>query len=74
MTIQPFLRTGVSLPDAWSAPATLRQMFTTRFDFLAVPKKTFISWLSHFTSNHDHTERLREFCSSDGQVLLALGG
>ncbi|KAG0144216.1 hypothetical protein CROQUDRAFT_660286 [Cronartium quercuum f. sp. fusiforme G11] len=58
---------GQPLLAPLAAPITLRQLFTTYFDILSVPKKSFINWLSYFTTNPDHTERLKEFCSFDGQ-------
>ncbi|KAH9821289.1 hypothetical protein DFH28DRAFT_1191216 [Melampsora americana] len=58
---------GQPLPDSWKSPCTLRHLFTTRFDFQSVPKKSFISWISYFTTNEDQTERLKEFCTIEGQ-------
>ncbi|EGG03207.1 uncharacterized protein MELLADRAFT_75350 [Melampsora larici-populina 98AG31] len=58
---------GQSLPDSWNKPCTLRELFTTRFDFLSVPKKSFISWISYFAQNQDQSERLKEFCTIEAQ-------
>jgi sulfite reductase alpha subunit-like flavoprotein len=56
------------LPVGWTEHATLREIFTIRLDFMAVPGRSFIDWLSHFTSDPMETERLQEFCSIEGQV------
>ncbi|KAA1081580.1 NAPDH-dependent diflavin reductase [Puccinia graminis f. sp. tritici] len=55
------------LPVGWTEYATLREIFTSRLDFMAVPGRSFIDWLSHFTSDPMETERLQEFCSIEGQ-------
>ncbi|OAV93205.1 hypothetical protein PTTG_05597 [Puccinia triticina 1-1 BBBD Race 1] len=55
------------LPVGWNLYATLTEIFTTRLDFMAVPGRSFIDWLSHFTSDPMETERLQEFCSIEGQ-------
>ncbi|EFP80952.1 uncharacterized protein PGTG_07204 [Puccinia graminis f. sp. tritici CRL 75-36-700-3] len=55
------------LPAGWTEYATLREIFTSRLDFMAVPGRSFIDWLSHFTSDPMETERLQEFCSIEGQ-------
>jgi len=58
---------GHKIPDGWAQYTTLKEIFTTRLDFTAVPGRSFIDWLSHFTSDPIETERLQEFCSIDGQ-------
>ncbi|KNZ54663.1 hypothetical protein VP01_288g8 [Puccinia sorghi] len=56
------------IPDGWARYTTLKEIFTTRLDLTAVPGRSFIDWLSHFTRDPIETERLQEFCSIDGQV------
>lgn len=55
------------LPIGWSQYATLTEIFKSRLDLTAVPSRSFIEWLSFFTTDSNETERLQEFCSIDGQ-------
>ncbi|KAK9764254.1 NAPDH-dependent diflavin reductase, variant 2 [Basidiobolus ranarum] len=46
---------------------TIRNLFTYDLDFLGVPRRSFIEMLSYFTTDENETEKLREFCTTEGQ-------
>ncbi|KNE90952.1 hypothetical protein PSTG_15594 [Puccinia striiformis f. sp. tritici PST-78] len=46
---------------------TLKEIFKTRLDFTSVPNRSFIEWMSHFTTDTLEREKLIEFCSIEGQ-------
>lgn len=45
-------------------------MLVRFLDIFSVPRRSFFEWLSHFTTNQDETDKLREFSSKEGQVNL----
>ncbi|KAG4301373.1 hypothetical protein PCK1_002299 [Pneumocystis canis] len=49
---------------------TLRFLFTNVLDFLSVPRRSFFEFLSHFTNNADFVEKIRYFCTAEGQEDL----
>ncbi|KAH8894078.1 riboflavin synthase domain-like protein [Thozetella sp. PMI_491] len=46
-----------------SEGSTLRDLLINNFDFMAVPKRSFIRELVHFASDEREVERLQELCS-----------
>ncbi|RKP36253.1 hypothetical protein BJ085DRAFT_41124 [Dimargaris cristalligena] len=57
----------VHLPHVLRGTVTLRSLFETHFDIYSVPRRSFFEMLSYFTSDEMETEKLREFCSAEGQ-------
>ncbi|RIA87746.1 hypothetical protein C1645_713689 [Glomus cerebriforme] len=55
------------VPAHWDSILTLRKMFENYLDIFSTPRRSFFEFLSFFTTNEDHTEKLREFCSAEGQ-------
>ncbi|ETO20946.1 hypothetical protein RFI_16259 [Reticulomyxa filosa] len=49
---------------------TLFELFSKHLDICGVPRRTFFERLVHFTDNPLHIDKLREFCSSEGQLAL----
>jgi sulfite reductase alpha subunit-like flavoprotein len=58
------------LPHQWPKVMTFRDLFVKHLDIFAVPRRSFFEMLSYFVTNEDHVERLQEFISPEGQVLL----
>lgn len=50
-----------------TTPTTLRSLITKHAEITAVPRKSFIELLSHFTTDQLETDKLREFCTAEGQ-------
>ncbi|KAG8749474.1 NAPDH-dependent diflavin reductase [Ceratobasidium sp. 428] len=50
-----------------TTPTTLRTLLTKYASITAVPRKSFIELLSYFTKDQLETDKLREFCSPEGQ-------
>ncbi|ORY01302.1 riboflavin synthase domain-like protein [Basidiobolus meristosporus CBS 931.73] len=46
---------------------TLRSLFENHLDIYSVPRRSFIEMLSYFTTDENETEKLQEFCSTEGQ-------
>ncbi|KTW28730.1 uncharacterized protein T551_02580 [Pneumocystis jirovecii RU7] len=46
---------------------TLRHLFTEVLDFMSVPRRTFFEFLAHFTENRAFAEKMRHFCTQEGQ-------
>ncbi|CAH7685567.1 NADPH dependent diflavin oxidoreductase 1 [Phakopsora pachyrhizi] len=55
------------LANHFTKYATIRQIFKTKLDFMSIPKRSFIEWISFFCSNPIEKDRLQEFCSVEGQ-------
>lgn len=57
------------LPSHLPVPyvTTLRHLLTHELDISAVPRLTFFEWLAQF-SEGDMQEKLRWFCTGEGQV------
>ena len=55
------------LPSHWPEYTTLRDLFTRFLDVFSVPRRSFFEWLSYFTTSDLETEKLREFCTAEGQ-------
>ncbi|CAG8713465.1 14119_t:CDS:10, partial [Acaulospora morrowiae] len=55
------------VPPHWNTTLTLRILFENYLDIFSTPRRSFFEYLSFFTTNEDHTEKLREFCSAEGQ-------
>ncbi|KAG9118679.1 NAPDH-dependent diflavin reductase [Ceratobasidium sp. 392] len=51
-------------------PTTLRTLLTKYASITAVPRKSFIELLSYFTKDQLETDKLREFCTPEGQDEL----
>lgn len=49
---------------------TLRQLFTHHLDAFSTPRTSFFEWISHFSQDPEHQEKLREFASPEGQDEL----
>ncbi|KAF8599889.1 riboflavin synthase domain-like protein [Ceratobasidium sp. AG-I] len=50
-----------------TTPTTLRSLIAKHAEITAVPRKSFMELLSHFTTDQLETEKLREFCTPEGQ-------
>ena len=57
----------VLLPLHWPKRSTLKQLFISYLDIFSVPRRSFFEWLSYFTTSEMETEKLREFCTAEGQ-------
>ncbi|CAG8650834.1 9689_t:CDS:10, partial [Ambispora leptoticha] len=55
------------VPVHWEQVLTLRKLFENYLDIFSTPRRSFFEMLAFFTTNEDHTEKLREFCSPEGQ-------
>nr|CAG8461794.1 1193_t:CDS:10 [Entrophospora candida] len=55
------------IPSHWGTSLTLRKMFEEYLDIFSTPRRSFFEFLSFFTTDADHTEKLKEFCSAEGQ-------
>ena len=58
----------IAPPPSLPNPCTLRHLLTHYLDICGVPKRSFFELLSHFTSSDLEKEKLKEFCSPQGQV------
>ncbi|CAG8478919.1 6116_t:CDS:10 [Acaulospora colombiana] len=58
------------VPPHLNRTLTLRNLFENHLDIFSTPRRSFFEYLSFFTTNEDHTEKLREFCSAEGQDEL----
>ncbi|KAI9486679.1 MAG: hypothetical protein EXX96DRAFT_550063 [Benjaminiella poitrasii] len=56
-----------TLPAHWPTTMTFRDLFVYYLDIFGVPRRSFFEMLAYFTTTDDHTERLREFASPEGQ-------
>ncbi|KAI8071469.1 hypothetical protein BC940DRAFT_294536 [Gongronella butleri] len=56
-----------TLPHGWPEVILFRDLFIKHLDVFGVPRRSFFEMLAYFTCNPDHTERLREFISPEGQ-------
>ncbi|CAE6516267.1 unnamed protein product [Rhizoctonia solani] len=54
---------GYPGPDT---PTTLRSLIMKHADINSVPRKSFIELLAHFTKDQMETDKLREFCTTEG--------
>ncbi|CAE6428908.1 unnamed protein product [Rhizoctonia solani] len=54
---------GYPEPDT---PTTLRSLIMKHADINSVPRKSFIELLAHFTKDQMETDKLREFCTTEG--------
>ncbi|KAI9652173.1 MAG: NAPDH-dependent diflavin reductase [Alyxoria varia] len=52
-------------PITLAEPFTLRQLLTNHLDILSIPRRSFFTLISHFTSDPSHKERLLEFTRPD---------
>ncbi|CAG8622894.1 15475_t:CDS:2, partial [Dentiscutata heterogama] len=55
------------IPSHWNFPLTLRKLFKDYLDIFSTPRRSFFEFLKFFVTNEDHIEKLREFCSAEGQ-------
>lgn len=55
------------LPAHWPQVMTFRDLFVYHLDVFGVPRRSFFEMLAYFTTDENHTERLREFASPEGQ-------
>ncbi|CAG8457692.1 10979_t:CDS:10 [Ambispora gerdemannii] len=55
------------VPVHWDQVLTLRKLFENHLDIFSTPRRSFFEMLAFFTTNENHTEKLREFCSPEGQ-------
>ena len=56
------------LPLSLPRICTLKFLFTSYLTLQAPPKRYFFELLSHFTTSEMEEDRLKEFCSAEGQV------
>ncbi|CAG8751863.1 6658_t:CDS:2, partial [Funneliformis mosseae] len=54
-------------PAHWDSILTLRKLFENYLDIFSTPRRSFFEFLSFFTTDENQTEKLREFCSAEGQ-------
>ncbi|CAG8496364.1 18929_t:CDS:10, partial [Gigaspora rosea] len=55
------------IPPHWNFPLTLRKLFENYLDIFSTPRRSFFEFLKFFVTNEDHIEKLKEFCSAEGQ-------
>ncbi|CAG8646383.1 26545_t:CDS:10 [Racocetra persica] len=55
------------IPSHWESPLTLRKLFKDYLDIFSTPRRSFFEFLKFFVTNEDHIEKLKEFCSAEGQ-------
>ncbi|KAI9030660.1 hypothetical protein CLU79DRAFT_694685 [Phycomyces nitens] len=55
------------IPTHWPETMTFRDLFVYQLDVCGVPRRSFFEILSYFTTDPNHTERLREFTRPEGQ-------
>jgi len=65
------ITTDQSLPDHLPHVSTLRALFTRHLDINAVPKRAFFRHLKHFATDEREREKLEEFCSPEGAVIVS---
>lgn len=63
-----FFREDEKLRLKWSNVLTLRTVLERYLDIFGRPRRYFFELLSHFTTDEDHSAKLREFASAEGQV------
>lgn len=69
VTIRP--KSDVPVPGCVPPTLTVRQMFTCCLDIWSTPRdRYFFELLSHFALDTVHQEKLREFCTAEGQEEL----
>jgi len=56
----------------WELPCTVKQLVQKYLDINAPPRRYFFELLSFFTSDEREKEKLLEFASSQGQVLIPI--
>ncbi|CAE6433466.1 unnamed protein product [Rhizoctonia solani] len=49
-----------------NTPTTLRSLITKHADINSVPRKSFIELLAHFTKDQMESDKLHEFCTTEG--------
>lgn len=62
--------TDIPIPHQLPQPCSIQQLVEHYLDIQGVPRRYFFELLSHFTSSELEQEKLQEFCSADGQVLI----
>ncbi|KAH6565050.1 hypothetical protein BASA60_006255 [Batrachochytrium salamandrivorans] len=60
-------RSDATLPHELMGILTLRKMFECHLDIFGCPRRYFFELLAFFSSDEQHTEKLREFASAAGQ-------
>ncbi|KAI8326131.1 riboflavin synthase domain-like protein [Martensiomyces pterosporus] len=63
-------RDPASAPPWLPRHTTLRWLFTSYFDIMSVPRRSFFEMLYYFSRGEDEKEKLREFSSAAGQDEL----
>ncbi|EJD05242.1 riboflavin synthase domain-like protein [Fomitiporia mediterranea MF3/22] len=53
-------------PETFPTVTTLRQLFTRHLDINAIPRRSFFRMLRHFATDELESEKLREFCTTEG--------
>mgnify|MGYP002387908253 FL=1 len=56
----------------WELPCTVKQLVQKYLDINGPPRRYFFELLSFFTSDEREKEKLLEFASSQGQVLMSI--
>ncbi|KAI8977874.1 hypothetical protein BDB01DRAFT_726943 [Pilobolus umbonatus] len=56
-----------TLPQHWPSVMKFKDLFIYYLDIFGVPRRSFFEMLSYFTLDSNHTERLREFTTPEGQ-------
>ncbi|XP_020601362.1 NADPH-dependent diflavin oxidoreductase 1-like isoform X2 [Orbicella faveolata] len=60
----------IPIPHQLPQPCSIQQLVEHYLDIQGVPRRYFFELLSHFTSSELEQEKLQEFCSADGQVMI----
>jgi hypothetical protein len=66
-----FRATDQSIPDPLPHVTTPRALFMRHLDINAVPKRTVFGLLKHFAAYEREREKLEEFCSPEGAVIVS---
>ncbi|KAK2144296.1 hypothetical protein LSH36_770g01014 [Paralvinella palmiformis] len=61
---------GFELPSTLPRPFTLRHLVQNYLDINSIPRRSFFEFLAYFTDSDLEKEKLMEFCTADGLVLV----
>ena len=63
-----FCVADVTVPSIFLRPCTVGEAVRCYFDIGSVPRRSFFEMLAHFAEDELEREKLREFCTPEGQV------
>ena len=58
----------MTVPSIFLRPCTVGEAVRRYFDIGSVPRRSFFEMLAHFAEDELEREKLREFCTPEGQV------